>query len=287
MKKSLSHLPPHKRDELHLVVDLILQKVPDAQMIILFGSHARGDWVEDVYKEGHITYEYRSDFDILVIVESPAVAHRMSVWRHLRKKAADLPITTSANIIAHDIEDVNGQLAKAHYFFTDIKKEGVLLYDSGKFKLARIRKLDPRQRAGIARVDFKEWFTSAKGFERQFEHAFKDREYKIAAFELHQATERFYTTVLLVFTHYKAKDHDLEVLGRRAASCDPSFLTVFPQATDKQKHCFDLLRRAYVDARYNPRYKITRAELKYLSERVAELRKLTRRICKKKIESFV
>ena len=36
-------------------------------MIILFGSYARGEWVEDIYTEGHITYEYISDFDILVL----------------------------------------------------------------------------------------------------------------------------------------------------------------------------------------------------------------------------
>ncbi|WP_341760926.1 hypothetical protein [Candidatus Tisiphia endosymbiont of Thecophora atra] len=30
-------------------------------MIILFGSYARGDWVQDKYKKGHITYSYQSD----------------------------------------------------------------------------------------------------------------------------------------------------------------------------------------------------------------------------------
>lgn len=35
-------------------------------MIILFGSHARGDWVRD-FQTG-----YRSDFDLLVLVDGQA-----------------------------------------------------------------------------------------------------------------------------------------------------------------------------------------------------------------------
>ena len=68
MKKSLAHLPPHKRQELRRLKEAILFYGPQTEMIVLFGSYARGDWVDDVYTEGHITYEYRSDYDILVIV---------------------------------------------------------------------------------------------------------------------------------------------------------------------------------------------------------------------------
>ena len=51
MKKSLAHLPKQKRHELLLITEIICEKFPDVQMIILFGSYARGDWVEDVYTE--------------------------------------------------------------------------------------------------------------------------------------------------------------------------------------------------------------------------------------------
>ncbi len=74
MKKSLAHLPARKKDELKRVVSIIREMVPTTEMIILFGSHARGDWVEDVYQEGHITYEYKSYFDILVVTEDKKTA---------------------------------------------------------------------------------------------------------------------------------------------------------------------------------------------------------------------
>ncbi|MHC4737864.1 MAG: nucleotidyltransferase domain-containing protein [Planctomycetota bacterium] len=61
MKKSLIHLPQYKRDELKRIVKIIRRQFPSAHMIILFGSYARDEWVEDTYTEGHITYEYISD----------------------------------------------------------------------------------------------------------------------------------------------------------------------------------------------------------------------------------
>ena len=49
MKRSIRHLPKRKRDELNGIVEVIREMVPAAEMIILFGSHAGGDWVEDCY----------------------------------------------------------------------------------------------------------------------------------------------------------------------------------------------------------------------------------------------
>ena len=42
MKKTLTHLPKYKRYELKLVKEKILEKYDDVQMIMLFGSYARG-----------------------------------------------------------------------------------------------------------------------------------------------------------------------------------------------------------------------------------------------------
>ena len=49
----------------------------------------------------------------------------------------------------------------------------------------------------------------------------------------------------------------------------------------------DLLKRAYVEARYNPKYIITAEELKYLARCVELLRDQTETSCEKKMESFV
>jgi uncharacterized protein len=285
MKKALSHLPKHKRDELKRVKEIILDECPTILMIILFGSHARGDWVEDRHIEDGVLHEYMSDFDILVIVRSNRIVNSKDTWRRAETRAQRL-VPTWTNLIVESIETVNNALARGHYFYTDIKKEGILLHDTSEFKLARARKLDPKERRGMAKAHFKEWYTSAQEFVIDFRNAFERGSYKKAAFELHQAVERFFDATLLVFTNFRPRLHDLQTLSHMVAGCDPVFLTVFPKATDQEKECFELLRRAYVEARYNPSYKITKEQLEYLAQRVQKLQDLTKKICEARIESY-
>jgi uncharacterized protein len=286
MKRSIPHLPKHKRDELKEIAAIITQ-LANIEMIILFGSYARGNWVEDIYTEGHITYEYKSDFDILVIVGNSRYARSINLWDKVKNAIhGQKSIKTWVALIVHDIKEVNKALSRGQYFFTDIKKEGVLLYDSKRFDLAQARKLSPQERQQTAQDDFKYWFKSASGFLKQFEYAFKIRNYNIAAFLLHQATERFYMTTLLVFTHYKPKEHDIKILGKRVSNLDPRFLPVFPRTTPEEKQLFELLQKGYIDARYNPKYKITKKELEYLAGRVKLLQRLTKEVCKERIESY-
>ncbi len=256
-------------------------------MIVLFGSYARGDWVEDSYIENGITYEYASDFDLLVIVRSNRIVNSTDTWRRAEARARRFPIRTWTNLIVESIETVNNALVRGQYFFSDIKKEGVLLYETGEFKLARRKKLNPKERRGNAKAHFEEWFTTAKDFYLGFEFYMSKQKLKLAAFQLHQAVERFYDAILLVFTNYRPKSHDLEKLSHMTAGFDPALLAVFPQATDEQKKCFDLLKRAYVEARYNPGYKITKEQLEYLAERVQTLQDLTENICEARIESYL
>ena len=69
-------------------------------------------------------------------------------------------------------------------------------------------------------------------------------------------------------------------------SYDRRLLTVFPNATDQQKRCFDLLNEAYTKARYDPQYKINKKQLEYLAKCVKKLQRLTKKICTEKITSF-
>jgi hypothetical protein len=123
-------------------------------------------------------------------------------------------------------------ITEGHYFFSDIKKEGVHLYiKKGKFSLGKAKILTPQQRKTTAEEHFKQWFKSAKVFYGHFEFALGNRNYKEAAFMLHQATERFYSAVTLVFVNYRFRTHDLVRLGTKAVSYNADFAKVFPCET--------------------------------------------------------
>ena len=88
----------------------------------------------------------------------------------------------------------------------------------------------------------------------------------------------------MVYTDYRPKEHDLKKLDIRVRNSDKRF-NVFPRTTKEEKDLFELLRRAYIDARYKmDEYCITEPQLNYLSERVLALKQLTKELCQERIE---
>lgn len=286
MKTALTHLPEHKQAELKKIVAALIPQYKDIEMIILYGSYARGSWVEDKYVENGNTYEYKSDYDLLIITNSNSQANADTFVMSVTGKLDELKLNTPVHPIFHGIGFVNEALSEANYFFDDIKREGIFLFNTSRYQLANKRDMTPAELAQRAQEDFNQWFESANEFYGYYKHGFEKEQYKSAAFLLHQATERFYGALQLVFTGYKPKTHDIELLGWLAKAINIEFGKVFPRATHEERSRFSQLRRAYVDARYKADYKISKDDLEYLSGRVEVLREMTERHCREKIASL-
>ncbi len=286
MKKKLTHLPINKQIELKHIVSVGRDLCDDVEMIILFGSYARGDYKEETDLKPGRKSGHKSDYDILVVTKEKSTAINTALWQKITKECDNSTLSAYVRIISHDIQELNIKLAKGQYFYSDVRKEGCLLYDSESFKLARKRKLKPEEKKRIAQDYFEHWFGSANTFFRYVTPSISNGDNNYAAFNLHQATEHSYKTILLVFTNYNPNEHLLGLLGKMVAEYDTALSNIFPQQTRKEQEQFELLDYAYIGARYDPEYRICREELEYLSERVKLLLDLTEKICKLKIESF-
>lgn len=284
MKKSLKHLPKNKQEELQKVVTAIQKTCKDIEKIILFGSYARGDYKEKKdlkpqQKTGHI-----SDYDILVVTEKKETTDEFVSWNG----AENLNLSAPARIIAHDIESLNINLAEGQYLYTDIKKEGILLFDTKNHKLASKRKLKQSEKQRIAKDYFEHWFGIAeiffKTFKSDLKSSAKNKKYLgLAGFHLHQAAEHAYKTILLVFTNYNPNEHYLRILGRMSEKYSEDLKNLFPKTTQKEKDRFKLLEYAYIGGRYDPDYRISKEDLEVLAKDVNKLLETTKRICQKKI----
>ncbi len=286
MKTDYSQLPSHKQAELKQILAALIPRYAEIEMVILFGSYARGNWVEDKYVEQGITYEYKSDYDLLIVLSNNSKADAVTFTENITAKIDELNLPTPVNPIFHGIDFVNHELQEGNYFFNDIKELGILLFTTSRYQLAEPRELSPEEVQARAQEDFDLYFESADEFYELYKSSLSRDKFKEAAFSLHQSTERYYNAIQLVYTGYKPKTHDLKILGKLANSFDLRFAKVFPKATELEMKRFILLKKAYVDARYKKNYQITQEDLNYLGERVALLKQLTEQICKDKIESF-
>jgi HEPN domain-containing protein len=206
------------------------------------------------------------------------------VWERVRRAIEAHTTTATVDIIAHDFREVNQQIRRGQFFFVEIFQQGILLWDSRRFTLARPKAATAEERRELSQEYFDHWFESAGQFFAHHEDAAARGWNPKAAFELHQAAERYFATALLVFTGTKPTVHDLRKLVALVAPLHPLLAEPFPMATEEDEYLFNLLRRAYIEARYSKSYRITAEQLAALGERVKDLAGRVERACKERIE---
>ena len=298
MRTDLDHLPAAKQRELERVKAIIFEEFEDAlalatqgwkkkgriEKIILYGSYARGGWVD----EPHTAKGYRSDFDLLIIVNDKRLTEKVDYWLKLddrltRELAIDKTLKTPVNFIVHTLQEVNDGLAHGRYFFMDVAKDGIALYSFDDKELHTPKPKTPDEALAMATEYFEEWFPAAMGRDKLARYAVQEGLLKHAAFEYHQTAETLYHCVLLVCTFYTPHVHNLGFLRTQAERLDMRLVDAWPRESRRDRARFEKLKDAYVKARYSKHYRISEEELRWLGERVEELGRAVQAVCSERI----
>ncbi|OAE41731.1 nucleotidyltransferase and HEPN domain-containing protein [Agrobacterium tumefaciens] len=302
MKSSLDHIPHRKQQELARVLEILHEEFEDALgegtadfkkrgrilKIILFGSYARGTFVD----EPHTMKGYRSDFDLLVIVNNRKLTDHATYWYKAADRIIrDSFIETPTQFIVHSLREVNTELKKGHYFFSDIRKEGIILYELDDEPLAEPKLLTVAERLTVAREHFLERLPNAerslKTAAFQLSNSTIDAKWrKDAAFALHQTLEQAYSCVLLTLTNYGPPSHNVKFLRSLAEEQDLRLVEAFPRDHHRQRAWFNRINEAYVKARYSKHFEISEEALVWLGERTAHLLELVKAVCDEHIEKL-
>ncbi len=291
MKKSITYLPSTNQRDLHYLVESILTRIKQTEMIILFGSYARNNYVvyDEKYEFGKIQF-YVSDYDILVVTSgiSDGIAGKAldNIEVQYYNRAIDPDRQPPVQFINIDMKKLNKELDEGRYFYTQIKQEGVILYDSGKFKLARRRKLNFDEIKQQAQEYYKEKVETANEFMNLSRDSYNRSNYRMSSFNLHQSCENYFYAIRLVYTQQNSKQHNLSKLLNSVKKYSDEFIKVFPQDTPEEKRLFELIKAAYVNGRYDPDFVVTREDIDALIPKVELLRNITKRICEEKIGEY-
>lgn len=290
MKQSIDFLPERKQRDLRELVALIRDEVEDVVMIILYGSYARNTYVElDIQRDyGGGEIQFISDYDILVVTKRRLGAKESTVNsrikdRFLRCKGK---FQTYPQIINESISKFNNALSEGHYFYVDILTQGIVLYDSVECQLATPRELNFCEIEKRAQKYYGVKFRRGMRFTHYTQVAYKDKEYVDASFFLHQSTESFLKTIPLVYILYGYKEHDLEFLIEKCKPYTMELATVFPRDTPEEKRLFELLRSAYVEARYNDNFVVTKEDIDALLPKVELLRDIVEKVCRERFDYY-
>nr|WP_250812091.1 nucleotidyltransferase and HEPN domain-containing protein [Neorhizobium tomejilense] len=295
MKSSTDHIPPRKQRELGRVLEILHEEFEDALKqgtadfkkrgrilkIILFGSYAKGGWVDEPFT----MKGYRSDFDLLIIVNDRRLCEFADYWykaadRLIRDKSIETPVS----FIVHSRREVNTYLKEGQYFFTDIRKEGIILYELDDEPLAEPQPLSPADRLRIAREHFEQRSSTARNLWTLAMSAIQAGMINEAAFLLHQSLEQAYSCILLTLTNYGPPSHNIKFLRSLAEEQDRRLAKAFPRDQHRERAWFNTLNEAYVKARYSKHYEISEEALIWLGERTALLLDLVNDVCTEHLE---
>lgn len=301
MRRDLEHLPSNKQRELERVVQLIFEEFEDVTAcasasrkkagrilkVILYGSYARGGWVD----EPHTAKGYKSDFDLLIIVNHNDLTDRVKYWsrldeRLMREYGITATLKTPVNFIVHTLGEVNDGLAHGRYFFMDVARDGIAIYEADDSELHTPKPKTPEQALAMAKEYFEEWYPSALVYLNTARDLVAQGRTKEPAFIFHQSAERLYHCVLLVVTFYSPHVHNLGFLRTQAERIDRRLTYVWPSDNRKQRAMFEKLKEAYVKARYSKHYRITDKELTWLGEQIEELGRVVHIVCTERIAAF-
>ena len=281
MRTDLDHLPVTQQGELARVRQTLLDEFAAAiagatqpwkkngkvQKIVLFGSYSRDDWVDEAANG------YRSDFDILVVVSHKDLTDVAEYWYVAEDKIQrDEGIARPVNIIVHTLEEVNEGLSRGEYFWVDIARDGIALYELPGVALATPKPLTAADAYKMAQGYFDRWYPEIADLLSGAEHYQQIGNRNLAAFTLHQAAERAYTCFLLVRTHYVPRSHNLKFLRSLAEAKEPRLIDSWPRATKLDRRRFELTKRAYVEARYSASFEIGPDDLAAIAAAIRSLR---------------
>ena len=298
MRSSLDHLPPHKQRELERIVQIVFEEFEDAlalatqdwkrkgriSKIILYGSYARGGWVD----EPHTAKGYQSDYDLLIIVNDDRLTDRVEYWsklddRLIRELSVTKTLRTPVNFIVHSTGEVNSGLSQGRYFFMDVARDGIAIYQAVDDELPEPQPKTPHAALEMAREYFDEWYPSGGEFFDNYRFNLEKNRLNNAAFQLHQAAERFYNCALLVCSFYSPHVHNLAFLRTQAERIDSHLYDAWPREAKADRSRFEKLKEAYIKARYSKHYHISEDELLWLGSRVEALAAIVEAICTDRI----
>jgi len=295
---SLVHLSPKQQQALARARDIILEELKAKVeskgtskakryrllKLILFGQFTRGTG------SSNIPPGTRSGMNLLVIVSHRDLTGMSAFWEEVEDRIVnDQPIKWPATLIIHTLPDVNRHLKDGAYFFTEIIQHGIMIHEDielgkdGRPKniLARPMSLDSEIVCEMGLELHSHWRNAARQalFLAKVSIAQGVEWNRSSAFQLNQAAESAYRMFLLTVTQYAPASHNLGKLRSLAGAIDPRIDEAWAPLQKPYSQYFQLLQRAYLEARYSSDYETGADILAWQADRIELLINLADTLC--------
>lgn len=259
-----SHLPAEHK---HLV-SLILGCSKSVEKIFLLGATEVYRHTVTIFHNGQPLHRSFSGFYVLVLEEEQNNQQLNRLRDQIESVSHKwIPVTA----VAMAIHTFNTWLGEAHLFASWIMEQATVIYDTNKYNLATVKTPNEEVLNCVHSKLMMDAKQKADAFLAGAELYKVRKEYKLAAFMLHQAAEQQLSASLTVNTGLRANTHNIERLLRYNCMWCDALLDIIHPSGDNSERIFSLLQRAYIESRYGNEYKVGYKELEQMETMVKTL----------------
>lgn len=295
LRTDLDHLPFAMQQELHRVAAMLLEgfdalkarrsasryKSGHIVKLILYGAHAAGD---------RASVPPGAPIRLLAVVDHRQLASRRDDWTLIRDRLRRAweygEIAHPVRLTVHGLRAVNHALTYGVPYFVNVVTEGIALYQITSARLTPPHKLPDAYRRERGQIEFTRWHGLAEKFLLGAAFYAERGHAAMAALLLHQTCEHLYHCVARTLILHGARSHALDELRETAEELDPRLVAAWPRDTLMERRAFGCIRRAYVEARYAPRFHINDDELAFAFACTRTLRRMVERVCRERLDAL-
>jgi HEPN domain-containing protein len=188
-------------------------------------------------------------------------------------------IRAPANFIVHTLQQVNDGLSHGRPLFTEIAKDGVILYQSDDRPLAKPKPKTPEQAYSMSKEYFEDLFPAAMRRFALAEISYEKGWHSDAAFDFHQSCELLYKCVLATLTLYVPRSTNIVFLRSMSEGLDRRLFEAWPREIRADRAMFQKLKDGYRKGKYSRHFDISVEELEWIIGRISILGPIVHEVC--------
>jgi uncharacterized protein len=206
----------------------------------------------------------------------------MKFYRKIDLLATSLDCEITA--VVQSLDAVNELIAKNSRFLTTLYHKAVLVYNVSN-SILTTPPVAPSNEATMCKIEttWNKCFNTAERFYKTACFCLDNGWNEKALFDLHQATQHTCMGLLRIYTGYRSTTHNLSRLLALIENFSFIPSTIFPCSTEEETALFNLLNKAYSDARYKEDYSIPAETANLLKKRVHQLLLVAEKLYNKKM----
>lgn len=224
----------------------------------------------------------KATFDLLVITGNDNNLADHEILQKIDLLATSLDCEVTA--VVQSLDAVHELIAKNSRFLTTIYHKAVLVYNADNGTLIT-PPAAPLYEATMSKIEttWNKCFSVAERFYKTACFCLDNGWNEKALFDLHQATQHTCMALLRIYTGYRSTTHNLSRLLALIENFSFVPSTIFPCSTEEETALFNLLNKAYSDARYKEDYSIPTETANLLKKRVHLLLLVAEKLYNKKM----